>query len=226
MRLSSSRKVRLVALLSSICAGVLGASLALTPAAAAGPQPALEVAHDDVSAEQQGSLAGNSVTLRAVEEPGIDTLNGGGGAILCVLSVANPQVPVLKPTQIEGSALVQCTAPLPGISLTVALFRGDNRVSSKTTNVVGSHASASAFGPCQGGAYYATATATLLAPPGYSPAVAVIGVVSNVVPINGAGTAFPPSVCKQSSSPPPPPPPPPPSHPYCPDPSKYDCMEP
>ena len=149
------------------------------------------------------------MTLLANEDPGIESLNGGSGAIHCLLSVANPQVPVLKPTQIEGATLVQRTAPLPAISVTVALFRGDDRVSSNTTNMVGSIAWASTFGPCQGGAYYAAATATLFAPPGYSPSVAVLGVVSNVVPINGAGTAFPPLVCQQGSSSPPPRPPPP-----------------
>lgn len=211
MRLHRSGRARLVALLTSAAVAVLGATLVLQPAASAGVPPASGA---DLSEATEVATSGpNAVSFRAIGEssgPGTDSFTGPPSGINCWLNANNPRVPVLKPDQIEGSARADCTWFMSSIRITVSLFRGDSRVSTNTSETFGFPSfGASTFGPCQGGAYFATAVAVIVPPPGYWPPSRVYTDVSSVVPINGAGTAFPPSICQQSSTPPPTDPPPP-----------------
>jgi len=204
MRLTRSRKAGLVALLSS-AAIVLSATLVLQPAASAGVQPATEP--DLASGPDAPALS--TVVFQATRDggqAGIDSFSGGGD-IVCFLRAFNPRVPAVKPTKIEGFARVQCTGWIPVITVSVSLFRVDDRISTNTSTGTGTNFGTSTFGPCQGGAYYSTGSAVLFAPPGYFPPQLLLLHVSGVSAINGAGTAVPPWICQQPSSPPTTPPP-------------------
>lgn len=212
MRLTRSRKAGLVALLSS-AAVVLTATLVLQPAASAGVQPTssagIQPASEPDLASGPDAPADSTVVFRPTRDggqAGVDSFSGGGD-IHCTLVAFNPRVPALKPTKIEGFARVQCTGWIPVITVSVSLFRGDNRISTNTSTGTGTNFGTSTFGPCQGGAYYSTGSALLFAPPGYIPPQLLLLHVSGVSAINGAGTAVPPWICQQTSSPPPTPPP-------------------
>ena len=210
MRVHRNRLRGLAALLGSVATAALGATLVLQPAASADIQPASGPESGPGLASGPEAPARTTVTFYPIGDSDTDSFNGPPAGIDCWLDVFNPAVPPLKPTKIEGAAEAECTWWMSSITVTVALFRGSNQVSSNTDVAIGDSFGVSTFGPCQGGAYYAAASAILVPPPGYLPPFRVYTGVSSVVPINGAGTAVPPFICKQSGSPSPTPTPTPP----------------
>jgi len=212
MRLHRSRRAGVVALLSSVTTAVLAATLVLQPPASAGARP--DSRPDLFDAAQVAAAGTGTMTFRATGESsdhGTDSFTSPPSSITCAVGADNPRVPVLKPDKIEGSAWAGCTSFMTSILVTVSLFRGDDRVATNTSEgFVVPNWGTSTFGPCQGGAYYAAGSAIFVPPPGYWPPSLTVDIAaSDVVAINGAGTAFPPFICQQSSTPPPTDPPPP-----------------
>lgn len=212
MRLHRSRRAGVVALLSSVTTAVLAATLVLQPPASAAARP--DSGPDLFEAAQMAAADTGTMTFRATGESsgrGTDSFTSPPSSITCAVGADTPRVPVLKPDQIEGSAWAGCTSFMTSILVTVSLFRGDDRVSTKTSKAfVVPNWGTSTFGPCQGGVYFAAGSAIFVPPPGYWPPSLTVDIgASGVVAINGAGTAFPPFICQQSSTPPPTDPPPP-----------------
>jgi hypothetical protein len=205
MRVHRNRLRGLAALLGSLVVTAVGTAVFLQPASPASAQT-LEPSAFDSQAMESGT-----VMFRADGDSagaGTDSFSGPPTVIWCRYDVFDPHVAPGALTRVTVHALAQCTWPVPSISAAVSLFRGDNEVSTKAATGFGTGLALTTSGPCQGGAYFAAGTATIFPPPGYSPPFRVFNRVSNIVPINGAGTAVPPHICKQGSTPPPPPPPP------------------
>jgi hypothetical protein len=210
--------------------GLLAATFAITlvlPAApaAAAPVPDLSAAIDrveaelagppDLSRQPEGPSAGTAVfqASQHANDNGVDATTAGT-TITCLITLTDPHV-ALVPTHVQATTRVNCTFPLSVLVAGVALYRqGEN--SSLASAVAAGFATngveATASTPCQTSAYVAVGTATAFAPPGFSPPVAHITLVSNVVLIAATGTPAPPLTCTRPPQPTPTPPanPPPP----------------
>jgi hypothetical protein len=208
-------------------AGLLGTAFAVTlilqpaaPTSAAAPGPDLSGAVDRVQAE----LADPPDLSRAPQLPaaapvvfhaphattgaGIDASVPVPGIITCLLTVFDPHV-ALQPTKVQATTRVSCSSPLPVMVAGVALYRqGQNSAlsSNVATGFLTNSTQASTFTPCQTSGYVALGTATVFAPPGFSPPVAHATVVSNVVLLAATGTGLPPLTCERPPQPTPKPP--------------------
>jgi hypothetical protein len=206
-------------LLGGLLAATFAATLVLPVApAAAATQPDLPAAIDRARAE----LAAPQDLSRQPEVPSAGTVefqatgaaNDNGvdattaATITCLIAVTDPHV-ALAPTHVQATTQVNCDFPLPVLVAGVALYRqGENSSlsSAVATGFATNGVEATTATPCQTSAYLAVGTATAFAPPGFSPPVAHITLVSNVVLIAATGTPVPPLTCTRPPQPTPTPP--------------------
>lgn len=208
-------------LLGGLFVAAIGVTPMLQPAAptSAAPEPDLSRAIDLVQADlaeapdlSRGTDTPQPRTVafqapRDSADAGTDSFAGPPTTIFCRLLAIPPRT--LVPTKIEAIGRAECTWPMPTMVVGVSLFRGSSKVSTAGGTGFGRQTfQVTTFGPCRSGTYTGVATATIFPPPGYSPAFRQFGTVSVPVPINAAGTAVPPLVCRGSTPPPPTPPPP------------------
>lgn len=100
--------------------------------------------------------------------------------ITCRLRIDNPHRSSIDPDNIQVKARVNCTAPIGGMHLIVALFEGPNLLYwDDASNTKQAALSKTLTVPCDQTDFYSgAAEATLAAPPGYVPPVLVLYVES------------------------------------------------
>jgi hypothetical protein len=193
------------------------------PAAAATPELDLAGAIDRVRAElavpPDLSQRSEAPADAAVFAPATTDATGIGidavspPVITCRVSITDPHV-APDPTKIRATTRINCDFPLPVQVAGVAMYRQGTSTSTSSnlaTRFLQQSAVVHTFTTCRTSAYFAIGTGTLFAPPGYTPSVAHVTVLSNLVLLAAADESVKPLVCQRPPQPTPQPPPNPPS---------------
>lgn len=215
------------ALLRGLLPALAVTTLVLQPSAVATaatpPEPDVASAIDRVQAElatppdlSQRSEAPVDGTVFAPATT--DTTGSGTDAvsppvITCRISITDPHV-APDPTKIRATTRSNCDFPLPVQVVGVAMYRQGTSTSTSSniaTRFLQQSAAVHTFTTCRTSAYFAIGTATLFAPPGYTPSVAHVTVLSNLVILAEADEPATPIHCERPSQPTPQPPPNPPA---------------
>ncbi len=144
------------------------------------------VVHPGIAGAQTSTEAAASASL--VSEPSAGTDGDGltsGNVITCVLQVNNPHQSSHVLGAVNVTATWTCTEPVSYLSLTVDLFWQGLQYASGTAEAGGrAYIQGNAATGCIPGYWHATASGTVVFPPGYQPQSSFLAVQSPTVLIS------------------------------------------
>jgi hypothetical protein len=166
----------------------------------------------DLSQRSAAPVDGAVFARAATDATGSGTDVVSPPVITCRISLTDPHV-APDPTKIRATTRSSCDFPLPAQVVGVAMYRQGTSTSTSSnlaTRFLQQSAVVHTFTTCRTSGYFAIGTATLFAPPGYTPSVAHVTVLSNLVLLVAADESATPLHCERPLQPTPKPPPNPP----------------